>query len=103
MNKNMVAQIIKVDAWLNGLAGFFIGADVGKLIGIQGAGFFVCSSVIVVSFLLYCIGEGLQLLEDIKTISDDTRKQMKNLTLETKDNNQKADSPEDISELLPEV
>ncbi len=72
-NVNAVAKIAKVYAILNAIAWVFIAIELydNLRLGQGWIAFFSFAAGLVASFFIYCIGEGLQLLQDIK---DGTRK-----------------------------
>ena len=59
--KNKVALIAKGYAVVNAIVGIIIATLLGNSVSI-----YVAAGSIVLSFLFYCVGEGLQLLQDIK-------------------------------------
>lgn len=59
--KNIVAMIFKVYAILNFVGGFMLAIDL-----IEEMGILLVGGLLVVSFLIYAIGEVVQLLDDIK-------------------------------------
>ena len=69
MGENKVAQVIKIYAVLNGVAGAVIGLVVMGLMGtVIGVVIAIVIAVIamITSFGIYAFGEVVQLLEDIK-------------------------------------
>ena len=70
--KNKVASIAKGYAIANGVAGVIIGLSLmGEYIAVVGL--FVMLVVALASFFIYCIGEGIQLLQDIKDGTKETK------------------------------
>ena len=63
--KNTIAMIAKGYAVVNGCAGAVLAALMSEILGglVAFCAFLV---ILVASFFIYCIGEGIQLLQDIK-------------------------------------
>lgn len=74
--KNQVANIAKIYAILNGIACVIMGFVMMEDALIIGAVFLGVG--VVMSFFIYCIGEGIQLLQDIKDGTKDTTAAVKN-------------------------
>ena len=68
MNKNIVAQILKIYAIVNAVVGLFIFLSMQEsyLDLIESLSFVFLGACIVVSFGIYAFGEVIQLLQDIK-------------------------------------
>lgn len=70
-SKNMVAKILQIYAWLNGIAGAILAIVMGKSVG----GYIAVISfaiVLVASFLIYALGEMIELLNQIQINSAKT-------------------------------
>lgn len=65
MEKNKVANIIKIYSIVNAVAGVIIGCVVGYEVD-AGVGFVVAAACAIASFGIYALGEIIQLLHDIK-------------------------------------
>lgn len=68
MNKNIVAQILKIYAIVNAVVGLFIFLSMQESYVdlIESLSFVFLGACIVVSFGIYAFGEVIQLLQDIK-------------------------------------
>ena len=109
MKENTIAKIIKVYAWLNAVVCIFIGTRmdfpiIGDLVIVLKIMYIAAG--IVVSFLLYCIGEVIQLLEDIKStnvLSQNKIEKVANLISQVGATSNHSIIDEDISSILPEI
>ena len=111
--ENTVATVVKAYSILNCLAGICLGISIGNTykVLVPGIGIYVAAAAIIGSLLLFCIGEALQLLEDIKNSSEETEKHtgLMARTLRERlpvDSKAKASVEETIEELanqLPEI
>lgn len=74
MNKNIVAQILKIYAIANAVVGLFIFLSMQESYVdlIESLSFVFLGACIVVSFGIYAFGEVIQLLQDIKDNTQDT-------------------------------
>lgn len=63
--KNMVAKILEVYAWLNGVCGLILSIILSELIS-GWLCFLFAGMVVVVSFLIYSLAEIIELLYQIK-------------------------------------
>lgn len=68
MNKNIIAQILKIYAIVNAVVGLFIFLSMQESYVdlIESLSFVFLGACIVVSFGIYAFGEVIQLLQDIK-------------------------------------
>ena len=74
MNKNIVAQILKIYAIVNAVVGLFIFLSMQESYVdlIESLSFVFLGACIVVSFGIYAFGEVIQLLQDIKVNTQGT-------------------------------
>ena len=91
MNKNIVAQILKIYAIVNAVVGLFIFLSMQEsyVDSIESLSFVVLGACIVVSFGIYAFGEVIQLLQDIK---DNTQGTINSVS-KSSDNNVSDDLP----------
>ena len=91
MNKNIVAQILKIYAIVNAVVGLFIFLSMQESYVdlIESLSFVFLGACIVVSFGIYAFGEVIQLLQDIK---DNTQGTINSVS-KSSDNNVSDDLP----------
>lgn len=91
MNKNIVAQILKIYAIVNAVVGLFIFLSMQESYVdlIESLSFVFLGACIVVSFGIYAFGEVIQLLQDIK---DNTQGTINSIS-KSSDNNVSDDLP----------
>ena len=65
-SKNTVAQVLKVYAIINFIAGIILSIVIGKNIDIDGIGIYFFAASLVINFVIFAFGEVVQLLHDIK-------------------------------------
>ena len=91
MNKNIIAQILKIYAIVNAVVGLFIFLSMQESYVdlIESLSFVFLGACIVVSFGIYAFGEVIQLLQDIK---DNTQGTINSIS-KSSDNNVSDDLP----------